>query len=335
MPTTPSKEIVRFVHGDRKGWDRLSGTAMPPFPHEVEPRFPTESGKSSWIVQTWIYLKRQGMPVELAARPRSDRINVIHYDDLSLKKVFPPFYFLIVVQADRPRPEMCSLRVVQNELCIRNNSEDFWLPHWPQPGLRPRAAERAFQFERMAYFGLEPFLGEQFRTREFRRRLEQIGVQFSLRLTPEEWSNYEDVDGVLAVRQVSSLHLSVKPPSKLINAWKAGAVPLMGREPAYQQVRKSDLDYVEVESADDVIEAVVRLKSHPLYMQGLLSSGARRSSEFSEEMIAKAWVQLLEGPAREAFLRWRRAPGLVSRLLRFPRLRRAHVNELRFFASNL
>jgi hypothetical protein len=233
MPAKPAKVPVRFVHADQTVWDRLTHAAMPPLPYEVEPRFPTECGKSSWIVQTWIYLKRLGIPVELGTKPRSDRLNVIHYDDLSLKNVYSPFYFLIAVQADRPRPEMCELRIVQNQLCIKNHSEDFWIPHWPQPGLRPRATARGLQFERMAYFGLEWFLAEPFRTEEFRRRLEQIGVQFSLRTTPESWSNYEDVDGVLAVRQVNSLLSSVKPPSKLINAWKAGVVPLMGKEADY------------------------------------------------------------------------------------------------------
>ncbi len=330
QPKTP----IRFVHRHPEVWDRLTHAAMPPLPHEAEPRFPVELGTNCWIVQTWIHLKRLGLPVELGRTPRSDRINVIHYDHLGLK-AYPFLNFYIAVQADRGRPELCDLRVVQNELGVRDPSRDFSIPLWTQAGLRPRAADRGLRFERVAYFGLEWYLAERFRDPDFHRRLAAVGVEFSLRTDPGHWTRYDDVDGVLAVRDVSPFHLSIKPPSKLVNAWTAGVVPLMGREPAYWQVRRSELDYVEVESPEDVLHAIACIKSSPSLLRDILDSGARRASAFSDAMIAKRWVELLEGPAQEAYDRWRRSGSWNSRLRSLPHRYRSHAEERKYYFANL
>ncbi|WP_165233159.1 glycosyltransferase [Aquisphaera insulae] len=324
---------VRFVYRRRDLFRRMSAEPSPPFPCDMQPRFPAEGGADCWILQTWIHLRRLGMPVELEREPRRGCINVLYYDDLNWKRM-PPLHFLVAVQADRGRPELCNLRVVQNQLCVKDPHADFWIPHWPQPGLRPRDSSRGLRFEHLAYLGLERNLDRRLCTPEFFRRLADLGVRISLRTAPEDWTSYEDLDGILAVRRATPFDLTIKPPSKLINCWRAGVIPLMGVESAYQQVGTPGRDYLEVDTGDEVIAAIRRLKSSAELRGDLLEAGSRRSPEFSERAIAERWIRFLEGPARRAFLRWREGPGLASRLWSFPTIHRAHETQKRFWLSS-
>ena len=109
---------VNFVHRESAIWAHLIGQCVPPAAEEC--RLPFDSGSASWIVQTWIHLRRRGYDVGLSSRLRRDAVNVIHYDHLGWKRMPVPC-FVVAVQADRGRPEVCDLRVVQNYLSVRDS----------------------------------------------------------------------------------------------------------------------------------------------------------------------------------------------------------------------
>ena len=73
------------------------------------------------------------------------------------------------------------------------------------------------------------------------------------------YSDYREVDVILAVRPGTRYDIDLKPATKLYNAWMAGCPALLSTESAYREVRRSEYDYEEVDTADEAIEAVRRL----------------------------------------------------------------------------
>jgi hypothetical protein len=69
----------------------------------------------------------------------------------------------------------------------------------------------------------------------------------------QRWYEYVDVDLALGYQHEAPTMLAFKPASKLINAWLAEVPPLLGPEPAYQNLRRSELDYLPVDSGRDVL----------------------------------------------------------------------------------
>ena len=106
-----------------------------------------------------------------------------------------------------------------------------------------------------------------------------------------------------------------KPASKLINAWHAGTPALLGPKPAFQALRQSELDYIEVRSPDKVIRAVERLKRDAELYRAMVENGWARGREFTTDAIAARWREVLADPLARGFDRWRRAPA-ITRLYR-------------------
>jgi hypothetical protein len=131
-----------------------------------------------------------------------------------------------------------------------------------------------------------------------------------------DWTDCTDLDAILAVRQVSEFDLSIKPPSKLINAWRAGMPALLGMEPAYEQLRISPLDYFQIRTPDDAIAALRRLRDEEGLMAQMIASGRNRCLEFSTDNLAARWEALLSSPVTDAYERWKRESPLF-RLCRF------------------
>lgn len=261
-------------------------------------------GADVWIRQTYECLHARGALVQLAGRPRPERINVLHADDF-LRLAPGPDCFTVVVRPDRPPVLGADHRIVQSPAAVRG-PRDHFVPHWPQPGLRPRDPARGDRPRRVAYFGRRDWLAPEFRSGEFRRALADLGLELVLR--EREWWNYEDVDVVLAVRRCHPVLLARKPAVKLTNAWAAGCPALLGREPAYRALRCSGLDYEEVETPEDAVAALRRLVHEPERFRGMVENGRVRAPAHGAEAVARRWLEVLDGPVRADFQRWRRAP---------------------------
>src|SRR5580698_7473480 len=106
-----------------------------------------------------------------------------------------------------------------------------------------------------------------------RAALGAMGVTLEPRFQPAVWTDYLAVDAVLAVRETSELVLGVKPATKMINAWRAGCIPIMGVESACRQIGRPGVDYVEVTSPVEVVAAVRRLREDPAAAERLRAEG--------------------------------------------------------------
>jgi hypothetical protein len=314
---------VRFVHRDRALVGRLNRQPPSLSPLEMRPPIDVGRGSDCWIAQTFIHLRRQGSPVVMASTFSWNEVNVVHYDDLLDWRRPALGAFVVAVQADRPRPVIAEVRVVQNQLGIEDAVHDQFIPHWSQPQLEARDPARGDAVTTLAYFGLAHYLAPPFRESPFRERLGALGVTFAPRYRPDAWGDYRDVDVVVAVREASDFVLAIKPATKLVNAWKAGCIPILGREPAYRQVGRPGVDYLEASTVDEVVGTIRWLREQPAAAAKLRREGARAFATYDDAALTRRWVAMLEGVALPSFEQWRRA-GRLGRLMESPARLIAH-----------
>lgn len=256
-----------------------------------------------WIVLTYLQLKRRGLNVRLSNRFIPGEICVVSAPNYFPTLTYTSSSFVVGCRGDGTRPSVCHFVVSQSQFCVKSKT-DVFIPHWPQPGLIPRCQERGNRIEHIVFKGAE--LAEEFRSADFCQALEQFGVKFSIHDNSKDgalnWHDYRDADLVLAVRDHPAL---MKPASKLINAWKAGVPALLGPEPAFQELRRSSFDYIEVKTPDDALSAIRRLQQNPQLYQQMIDHGLRRAEAFTADRIAQRWRDVLAGPVAEAYVFWK------------------------------
>lgn len=305
-----ARDPLVFVHPNPRFWRDLAELAQPPAPDAVADRL--RGGRNAWVLQTYLWLRRRGHAALLATRPRPGALCVVHYDDLHARDL-PASSYWLGVRGDRPPMLLADMQVVQTPV-LANGISSHFVPNWPQPGLLARLPERGTRVERVGYVGRERNLAPEFRSAAFRRELAQLG--FTLVVREDRWGDFRDLDAILAVRRASPAKLRTKPASKLINAWFAGCPALLGPEPAFEARRLSPLDYLAVATPREAIAALRRLRDEPGLHAAMVENGRRRAREFDVESTLARWEDLLAGPVREDYERWRRAPAR-ARWLRF------------------
>lgn len=341
LPTlSPLPYPVYFVTKNVEVWEDVMTGKTKPILENLYHRF--VDANDSWSTQPYIQLKQRGLNVQLVSRVIPGKICIVTYEDLAIKDL--PFRSYVVgCRHDRGRPEICEQRIVQNPLNVIDETDHF-LPHWPQPGLKPRQHDRKSKVENLVYKGRGNNLASPFKTSDFLSQLEKLGIQ--LLMSPEDnnrervidATNYETADVVLAVRNCTEYNLSIKPPSKLINAWLAGVPALLGPEPAYQQLRKSELDYIEVRSPQEVIQAIKRLKNDPDLYLAMIENGRQRAKEFTPDQIALHWRNLLAGEIATGYEKWLNHSSIYKtfgRPLQFAYRAFKHKQERKYFLENI
>jgi hypothetical protein len=294
-------------------------------PNPDEFRVRRASNEEAWSVLTYIQLKRRGFNVAISDRFVPGGLCVASTLDYGIRS--RPFdSFVVGCRSDGPRPSLCEFTIVQNKANVDSKTTIF-IPHWPHPGLIPRSNERGNRLECMVYKGGVSNLYETFRTDEFKGQMAALGVRFQIEMgvihePPPDWHDYSAADLVLAVRDLTEKDALVKPASKLINAWLAGVPALLGPEPAFRDLRQSELDYIEIKTPQDAIDAVSRLKSQSSLYEAMVSNSFRRASEYTEDCNARRWVDALSGPIAQGYRRWlkkSRPARLATLPLRFVR----------------
>ena len=221
---------------------------------------------------------------------------------------------------------------------------DDFIPHWPQPGLIPRDPARGRRIETLCFKGSETNLYEPFRSPAFREELQSCGLELQYDVKenagpadPPRWHDYSSTDLVLAVRDATEVDLKIKPASKLVNAWLAGCPALLGPEPAFQALRRGELDYFEVREPKDVLAVVAKLRDSPSLFEAIVRNGTARAAEFSHQRVTECWHRLLSGPAARDFSALRSKRGSVHRARRWVRFCRQvllHKANVRKYLKN-
>ncbi|NJP08403.1 MAG: glycosyltransferase family 1 protein [Leptolyngbyaceae cyanobacterium RU_5_1] len=342
QPLEPLPYPVYFVRYDPELCTRLAHvTEMPAFEEFYNHQ---RGASSSWIVQTYLQLKCRGLDVRLVPSYVPGGICIVAREELRDSRLFidlPFKSYLVVCQQDRPRPEVCEQRVVQNPLNILDD-QDHFIPHWAQPDIRPRNLSRGARVENLVFKGRWYYLPEPFKSSEFIARLNSLG--FNLRTYADhevdcnDWGDYTEADVVLAIRNSPQAYLSLKPASKLVNAWFAGCPALLGAEPAFQMLRQSELDYIEIATPDNVVNALKQLRDQPNRYQAMVENGWQRTDEFAPDKISQLWRDLLAGAIAEGYERWLDQPFIwksVGRPLQFVVRSIKHLHTSRRFYAEM
>jgi hypothetical protein len=236
---------------------------------------------------------------------------------------------LVAVKADHNESHLADFHVVQNRVW-ENRTTRFHIPSWPQPGILARLPSRGTRVERISFKGMIGNLREGFRDRAWVEALDRRGIEWVADAVAFrgpasdgvalEWRDYREIDLVLAVRPPHPRGHTDKPAAKLINAWLAGVPALLGREPAYRELRTDALDYVEIDSVDEALRAIDELRARPALYRAMVARGRERAAAFSIDSLVAAWVDFLG--VRLPALSSRRSWGSVPYWLR-PAARKA------------
>ena len=303
--------VVQFVLGNHdthwRDLERLDESCI-----EREPgRF--AGGRNSWIAQTYLRLRSalvaRGWTVGVGPRFLPGAVAIVHRDDANDFSGGGHSSFLVVVRADRAPVAACDLAIAQNRIGLA--SHERFLPLWPQPGLRTRDATRGSAIRRIAYHGRTGSAPGWFFDGALRGELERRGIE--LRVERSRWEDYREVDVSIAAREETRAVLATKPATKIYNGWLARVPVLATAEPAYREIRRSAIDFIEIAAAGDVLRAVDLLRANPRLFQAMVENGARRGEEFSVEATRRRWLDLLEDDVRPAYEAAR--AGLGSRRL--------------------
>ena len=308
----PLPEPVYFVFkGGPEFRDVFENRDNPPAVEDVFPRFLGDT-TATWLLQTFLQLKRRGLNVHLVDRLVPNRICVSGIWQIGKHSLLGRSYN-VVVQADCCRPPVADHIVVQNPTGVLND-RDHLIYHWPQPGLMARLADRGDRLENVVYRGTMNNLWSPLQAPEFTQRLATLGVNFICDNCDDQknedryrlWQDYSDADLVLAMRDLTIYDERIKPATKLANAWLAEVPAILGPESAYHDLRTDDLDYIEARSCDDVVNAVRRLKENPDLYKAMRARAAQRAPGFTADAVAKLWRDTLAGSIADGYREWLR-----------------------------
>lgn len=331
MTSSPKPNVMPIQHGAEGAVPPVYFLYPPGLPDgdtkQGADHFEQRPGRYVWTVKTYRQLSRIGFPCHLTDRLPDEGIVVTHREFLSNRMVPGRRRLLVCVVADFYRHPFAQLHLVQNgydPMLLRCSPAwpAAFVPHWTETELKPRDPARGDTFTNIGYFGLPTRLAPQLRDAAFTSLLRERGFNFRI-VERHHWNDYSDTDAVLAVRSFAHVSFHKFPPTKLYNSWMAGVPALLGRESAYQAERRSDLDYFEVGSVDDILQTLLRLRADPALRAQIARNCAQRAPEVSPEHIARRWTQFLTMTAAPALEAWQsqsaaqRAAFLATRLLRY------------------
>ena len=273
----------------------------------------------AWTVQTYLKLQEAGFACQLTDQLPEEGIVLFHTNATRGANIQPgPKRLLICLKAEATLCAQAQLHVVQNPYETSRSLGCHFIPHWPQPGLKPRLFERQNRFENIAFLGHRDSLAAELMKLNWEKQLQQRGLNWlpvintnawdSHQVIDTCWNDYQRIDAIVAVRQ---FHLRrpryrSKPATKLYNAWLASVPAILGCELAYRAEGSAGVDYLEANSMAELLTCVDRLQQDVVFRTKLVKKGQIRSIYYTPEVITQRWQQFLSEMAIPAYQAWRR-----------------------------
>lgn len=283
-----------------------------------------------WLLQTFLRIVQAGYPARVSGRIPKQGIVVYHAKDHELLRNQLNGHrqlVLVGIRADKHLSELSDFEVVQNGRWEDDNNR-FFIPYWPQPGLLQRDESRGSRVERIAFKGFNINLHPYFVRKKWNVWIAEQGLTWcrdSMHFKDSEesgvlvpWHDYRTTDIALAFRpspqnpQQRRGH-TAKPATKLYNAWHAGVPAILGPEYAYRELRRTDLDYIEIHRPWEAKAAIKRLRENPLLYRAMVNNGRHRAREYTQKRILDRWIELLYDiiptkSSEERFQKFQRLP---------------------------
>ena len=138
-------------------------------------------------------------------------------------------------------------------------------------------------------------------------------MEFRLKAAPE-WTDYHDIDVAVGVRDFSCKKHDEKPPTKMFNAWLAGAVFLGGCDSAYTQVGTDRRDFLRCANEQDLMRYLGRLQKQPEWGSNIVRTAAGSVSRTgSRTSTVKRWIELIEREVGPRFEAWQGGSDITRR----------------------
>ncbi|MEN7972429.1 MAG: hypothetical protein ABFR47_01200 [Verrucomicrobiota bacterium] len=270
-----------------------------------------------WIF--YLMLKDQGLDVSICHDFPDRGILLIHKSHVK-KFAWNPNLFVVSLQWDYKRDDRAQMHLVSNNYKTTKASLGWldrlsfqglqhYVPPIMHPVIIPHDAEREDQIEKIAFIGDPKNLDEAFKTGAFESAVQQLGMEFIVRSDPDKMADFSDIDVVMAIRKIGQI-ISNKPPTKLINSWRGGVPAILGCELGFREARETEYDYIEVDSVEDVLNALSRLKDDVEFRHEMIANAKRRGAPFSAEGQQQIWVEFFKNTIIPAYHDWQCRPAV-------------------------
>lgn len=289
----------------------LSNCNIPDNPHINWSDFgkvTNDSSYGNWTVQTFLRLKADGLPCQLVGDIPNEGIVIAHRSSFPFNLRPQSKLLLVSIKADYDPHPYAQLQIVQNVQDVERVRSSYYIPFWSQPGIIPRKQEREDTFENIAYFGIEKNLAPELQSPSWSQLLETMGWKWQI-MNRERWHDYSEIDAVVAVRSFEQQGgYDYKPATKLYNSWLGHVPAILGSDSAFRNERRSELDYLEVTSLEDLITALKKLRDDKNLRSAMVQNGQMRSESFKAENIVAQWRKFITDVAIPTYYRWHTTP---------------------------
>lgn len=306
----PSQELIAGVPETiQEYWGWINEFLKNKSVQQPTGEFCASDGPYNWTIQTFIYLRAYGFPCELTAYFPEGGIIIAHGDFLPSFLKPPAKQFIVEIKPDRYlQCIFANFVIVQNRHDpIHSGGKRFSIKsaavnNWPQPGLIPRAPNRGDRFENICFMGNpEEFISE---TDILELEVKKLGLTW-IKVPREKWNDYSKVDVIVAVRPSDSEMLRRKPATRLTNAWLAGVPAILSPDVAFEDIRRSDLDYLRARNVPQIIEQLKRLGNDSSLRRAMAENGRKRSEEFSLVKTTHQWITIIREHIVPEYVIWR------------------------------
>jgi len=181
-----------------------------------------------------------------------------------------------------------------------------WLPPLPQRGLRPRRRERFGRVRTFVLKGNPENVPDLVRADDWNSMLAERDIGWWIDSpdrtdgSDQRWHDFGEADAVLCAPHPGGPGSAAsKPPTRLINAWVAGSIPLAVREQAYLELGRDGEDVLFFDDLRECARLLDVLRSASL-VERLEHGIAARAVEFSLEHTSRRWLDALEDLERQS-----------------------------------
>jgi hypothetical protein len=272
--------------------------------------FSAFTGLEAWIYQSFILLKSSLNNYDFRLTDKPDEKGIIFFH----KKYFPLNYkprhdqYLICLQADLGRHPSAQMHVVQNPFQAKNiwvNKRLFpdfcfgfagtlFVPHWPQAGLIQRDERRGVKIETISYLGQSTNLSNSAFI-AIKKVSEQFGLNFILKESPQDWTDYSHIDIVIALRDFGDTAFYAKPTTKIINGIFSGAITLAGFDSSACYIKSAYCNQLrQVKNIDQLkfqFEEIIENPAQAFYESNLMKS---QLAEFTTVKLIRQWTTVIQ-----------------------------------------
>ena len=270
-------------------------------PTSLDPEWPGFAfGIFVWTWRTLLELRAAGLEcVRVETLPRSG-IVFAHPDALPPRLTPTPGRTIICFQADRAAPNGVDALLFQSPIGIRHRFKlmlsrlpHAYVPHWTTLGLAPRSEDRGYRIESLAYFGRSHNLDPDLQSDSWAKWCDENGFRWNVVTEPARWHDYRSIDAIIALRPPQKQNRQSKPPSKLLNAYQAGVIPILGNEPSYRAEGKPGRDYITAKTVDDVKHELLSLRDS-LKPERMFKNIKAQAARTDIEQLRARWIAAIE-----------------------------------------